>query len=90
MTARGPSALAGPTLEFALTARPASHSRTSTPGSPATPPDRPSLPVLAAILVQRFVVTTIGAIEEVEIGWVGSNCLIDDAPATWADPELTR
>jgi hypothetical protein len=30
------------------------------------------------------------SIEEVEIGWVGSNCLIDDAPATWADPELTR
>ena len=30
------------------------------------------------------------SIEEVEIGWVGSNCLIDDAPATWADPELTH
>lgn len=29
------------------------------------------------------------SIEEVEIGWTGSNCLIDDAPATWADPELT-
>ena len=28
------------------------------------------------------------SIEEVEIGWTGSNCLIDDAPATWADPQL--
>lgn len=26
---------------------------------------------------------------EVDIGWTGSNCLIDDAPATWAEPLLT-
>lgn len=30
------------------------------------------------------------SIEEVDSGYTGSNCLIDDAPATWADPLLVR
>lgn len=29
------------------------------------------------------------SVEEVDVGCTGTNCLIDDAPATWTDPLLS-